>query len=149
MSSLVLKIVHYAHAHSIIQAIRREVFQVEQGVSPELDFDGFDESAIHIIAYYDEQPVGTMRLRYLNEQLVKIERVAVLSTHRGIGIGKALMEEAITFLDSCNVLDIKIHAQAHACDFYKKLGFEPRGATFDEAGIPHIEMRRSRNLINE
>lgn len=144
MSSLVLEIVRYADAQQTIQAIRHEVFQVEQGVSPELDFDGFDEPAIHIIAYYNEQPVGTMRLRYLNKQLVKLERVAVLSTHRGRGIGKALMEKAITFLDSCNISNVKLHAQAHASDFYKKLGFEPRGATFDEAGIAHIEMWRSR-----
>lgn len=141
---LVLKIVSYQEAESIIRSIRQAVFQVEQQVDPELDFDGLDALAVQVIAYWGGEPIGTARIRYLNEQLAKIERVAVLSSHRGKGIGKALVREAIAFLDSQNVPEIKLNSQLHAKDFYQKLGFIQKGEEFLEAGIPHIEMRRSR-----
>jgi predicted GNAT family N-acyltransferase len=34
-----------------------------------------------------------------------------------------------------------LHAQTHAISFYAKADFEPNGPIFDEASIPHVEMR--------
>lgn len=48
-----------------------------------------------IIAYLDNQPLGTARIRYVDNQTAKIERLAVLSVARGQGIGKKFMEKAI------------------------------------------------------
>jgi len=141
MSNLVVRVVSYAAEKPLIQAIRYQVFQVEQGVNPALEFDGQDETAIHLLACLEGKPVGTARIRLLSDQLAKIERVAVLSTCRGQGIGKRLMEEAIVFLNTKNISEIKINAQLYVKDFYQKLGFEQRGEVFEEAGIPHIEMR--------
>jgi predicted GNAT family N-acyltransferase len=36
-----------------------------------------------------------------------------------------------------------LHAQCSAEGFYKRLGFAPQGAVFEEAGIAHIEMVRT------
>lgn len=141
----VLKIVHYSEAAADIQAIRQAVFQTEQKVDPSHDFDGLDEMAWHVMAYWNDQPVGTTRIRILDQQLAKIERVAVLSTYRGQGMGQALMETAIAFLDRHQISDIKLNAQVQTKSFYQKLGFQPRGKAFEEAGILHIEMRRSQN----
>jgi predicted GNAT family N-acyltransferase len=143
MSRLVLQIVRFQEAKSAIEAIRYQVFHVEQGVALEIDFDGLDEAAMHVVAYQDAQPVGTARIRMLTDRLAKVERVAVLSTYRGQGLGKALMETAIAYLDRQSVAEIKLNSQVHAKAFYEKLGFIPRGKEFDDAGILHIEMRRS------
>ncbi|XPM54480.1 MAG: GNAT family N-acetyltransferase [Leptolyngbya sp. IPPAS B-1204] len=143
MSSIVLKVLSYSEAAADIKAIRQVVFQVEQGVDPTLDFDGLDETSQHIVAYLDQKPIGTARIRYLTDQLAKIERVAVLSAHRGQGIGKQIMAAAIDFLDRQNMPESKVHAQSHAAAFYQKLGFQQQGEAFHEAGILHIEMRRS------
>jgi predicted GNAT family N-acyltransferase len=35
-----------------------------------------------------------------------------------------------------------LHAQCSAEGFYKRAGFAPHGAVFEEAGIAHIEMVR-------
>ena len=86
-------------------------------------------------------PVGTTRIRSLSDSLVKIERVAVLSQYRGLGIGRQLMDVAIAHIRHQGIFEIKINAQTHARKFYDKLGFEQQGDEFDEAGIPHIEMR--------
>jgi predicted GNAT family N-acyltransferase len=37
---------------------------------------------------------------------------------------------------------VLLSAQVHALGFYRAEGFEPEGALYDEAGIPHQAMRR-------
>ncbi|PSB57076.1 GNAT family N-acetyltransferase [filamentous cyanobacterium CCP1] len=143
MRDLVLQVVPFAAAKSAIYAIRYTVFHIEQGVALEIDFDGMDETSMHVVAYRGEEPVGTARIRMLNDRLAKIERVAVLAAYRGQGIGKALMEAAVSYLDCPAVPEIKLNSQVQAKSFYEKLGFKPQGNEFDEAGILHIEMRRS------
>lgn len=142
MSNLILRVVTYAEAATAIKTIRHSVFQVEQGVDSALDFDGLDEVAMHIVVYQDDQPVGTARIRYLTEQLAKIERVAVLATYRGQGIGRKIMVRAIAFLDNQNCVSIKLNSQVQVKEFYQKLGFEQSGEEFYEAGILHIAMQR-------
>ena len=122
--------------------IRYQVFQIEQGVDPALEFDGKDEQAIHLLAYLNQIAVGTARLRLLNPQTAKIERVAVLSEMRGLGIGKQIMETALEVLKSANVAEVQIHAQEQVRNFYLGLGFVPEGAVFEEAGIPHVKMKK-------
>ena len=141
--------VHYTDAIEAIQSIRRQVFQIEQGVSPELEFDGEDEAATHFLAYQGEEAIGTARIRYLkidedqNLPIAKIERVAVLGRYRGQGIGQQLMEVAIAHLSCRGITAIKINAQLQVQPFYERLGFSTYGSVFEEAGIPHIEMRYS------
>jgi predicted GNAT family N-acyltransferase len=38
---------------------------------------------------------------------------------------------------------VALNAQRSAERFYARLGYVPHGNGFEEAGIPHIEMRRS------
>jgi predicted GNAT family N-acyltransferase len=136
-----IRVVKYDEAIADIQAVRHAVFQIEQGVDPALEFDGEDEAATHLLAYVDQTAVGTTRMRYLGDRLAKVERVAVLPSHRGQRIGRLLMEEAIAHLRANQIVTVKINAQTHARQFYEKLGFLQVGDEFEEAGIPHIEMR--------
>lgn len=142
MNQLEVQIVRYDVAKAAIDPIRRAVFQEEQQVDAELDFDGLDDSATQMLAYWQGQPVGTARIRYLNDRLAKIERVAVLAEYRGLGIGKQLMKSAIDFLKEQNVPEIKVNAQMQVKNLYEQLGFQQQGEAFYEAGILHIEMRR-------
>ena len=142
MDNLVIKIADFSLDFPAIQHIRSLVFQREQGVAAELEFDGNDEAAAHLLAYLDGKPVGTARIRKLDDHTAKIERVAVLKAARGFGIGKRLMVEAIAFLRQAQVAEVRIHAQAAVRDFYQQLGFEPEGEVFVEAGIPHVKMKK-------
>lgn len=142
MDNLVIKVANFSLDFPIIQQIRHLVFQIEQGVSADLEFDGKDETADHLLAYLDDQPVGTTRIRRLNSQTAKVERVAVLQAARGSGIGKRLMVEALAFLQKAKVAEVQIHAQESVRDFYQRLGFEPEGEVFVEAGIPHVKMKK-------
>lgn len=142
MDNLKLKIVTYSEAEESIRAIRHLVFQVEQKVDPALDFDGLDPQSQHILAYVNEQPIGTTRLRYLDEQTVKIERLAVLPEFRGQGIGHKIMAAALKFLTQSQVKTVQLHAQLYIKDLYLKLGFVQVGAIFKEAEILHVKMQK-------
>jgi predicted GNAT family N-acyltransferase len=141
MNELQIKQVDYQKDFTSIATIRREVFQEEQKVPPEIEFDGLDETAIHLLAYLGDRAVGTTRIRYLNSKTAKIERLAVLSSARGLGIGKQLMEAAIAIVkQNQDCEEIIIHAQEYIKDMYQQLGFELVGDRFFEGGIPHVKM---------
>ncbi|MEC4806090.1 MAG: GNAT family N-acetyltransferase [Jaaginema sp. PMC 1079.18] len=139
MSGLKIYPVKYADDPNI-QNIRYTVFQVEQGVDAALEFDGKDAECEHLIAYQNNTAVGTTRLRKLNPTTLKIERLAVIPSARKQGVGTALMEAAIQWGRDRGYTRITLNAQSYIQSLYRKLGFEPVGEEFLEAGIVHIKM---------
>ena len=142
MSDLVVRLANLSEEFSQIKAIRKVVFQEEQGVEEALDFDGKDEICEHLIAYLDNLGVGTARIRYIDDKTVKIERLAVLSTARGQGIANKIMEEALLIIAGKDIVEVVINAQEYVKNFYYKFGFAQEGEIFIEAGITHVKMRK-------
>lgn len=125
------------------QHLRRVVFTQEQGVSEADEVDGMDESAIHLLAWDGDAPVGTARL-LLKGNLGKIGRVCVLPQARGTGLGTALIRAALEVLrQQPQVTEAYLGSQSHATGFYEKLGFALEGDEFLDAAIPHRHMRRA------
>jgi predicted GNAT family N-acyltransferase len=122
------------------QQVRIKVFQEEQGIGKELDFDGNDHLATHIVVYDGQIPVGTGRIRKIDDITVKIERVAVVSEMRGQGIGKFIMYAIDNHLLETGIKKATLDAQLHAKGFYENLGYNQEGEIFEEVGIPHIVM---------
>lgn len=123
--------------------VRTEVFVQEQQIPLELEWDEDDASALHAVAYNRlGMPVATGRLLQHGPQVARIGRMAVSRVLRGSGLGRdilcALMDAARQRGDRSVIL----HAQRSAEGFYRQLGFEGQGETFEEAGIPHLEMHR-------
>lgn len=123
-------------------AIRKAVFVHEQKVPLPLEFDGLDQACDHLLARAEGRALGTLRLRALDDRHAKIERVAVLEEARGLGIGAALVETAVTRLAAGGFRSVKLHAQTYALGFYARLGFTAEGDVFEEDGIPHKAMWR-------
>ncbi len=142
MAEIIIETVNYSEKIKEINAIRTQVFQIEQRVDPKLEFDGKDDTAQHLLAYLDREPVGTARIRILDRDTAKIERLAVLASARGKGIGKKLMEKAVEMAAQHGAKAAVIHAQAYIKDLYCRLGFEPIGEQFEEAGILHVKMKK-------
>lgn len=125
-------------------AIRCAVFVAEQGVAEALEIDGRDPAARHLLAFRQGEPVGTLRLRWLDGgRTVKIERVAVLAAARGHKTGQALMRAALELAAAEGARHATLHAQTTAQAFYAGLGFLACGPEFLEDGIPHVAMRRA------
>ncbi|MCY7321180.1 MAG: GNAT family N-acetyltransferase [Phormidesmis sp. CAN_BIN36] len=142
MKQLSVKIAHLPHDWAPICAIRRAVFQQEQGVDEALEFDGRDDEAVQFLAYLDDRPVGTARIRFLSQSTAKLERLAVMSDARKQGVGQQIMHIALKFLSEKNILEVRIHAQEPVKEFYQALGFEVEGDRFEEAGISHLKMSK-------
>ena len=120
--------------------VRTKVFQEEQGIDKKLDFDGNDDSSTHILIYDGKNPIGTGRIRKIDDETVKIERVAVLSEMRSHGVGKLIMKSINDYLSKTKVMRITLDAQLHAKGFYEGLGYKHEGEIFEEVGIPHVVM---------
>lgn len=122
----------------ILSAIREQVFIKEQSVPAELEHDGLDANAWHVIALAQSVPVGTGRLLADGH----IGRMAVLRDWRGIGAGAAMLATLMRIARSLGMKRVVLNAQLHALPFYLHQGFHPVGEDFMEAGIAHRRMER-------
>jgi len=124
--------------------IRKEVFVKEQNVPLEDEFDEFDtlnELAEHILIYYNEQPVGTGRVRWV-DGFGKLERICILEPYRKFGLGKVIIGALEEIAEEKGLSRVKLHGQTHAEGFYKKLGYQTASSMFMEDGIPHVLMTK-------
>ena len=138
------KICDYKDNEKDICEIRFEVFVDEQNVPEELEIDGLDDEAKHVLVYIDEQAIGTGRI--LNDG--HIGRVAVRKEYRSMGIGKSIMLELINWAHESQVKKLWLSSQWHAHRFYLELDFICEGKIYKEAGIDHIKMYRELSNIS-
>lgn len=127
--------------HDILQA-RAAVFVVEQDCAFQ-DVDGADPDAWHLVAREDGRVAAYARLLPAGAKFPEpsIGRVMTAMTHRGTGLGRALMVEAIARTRALwPGAAIRIGAQRRLEGFYGSLGFVTDSAPYVEDGIPHVEM---------
>jgi len=120
------------------EAIRYEVFVIEQNVPVELEWDEMDVVSLHAIASdVSDEVVGTGRLLPDGH----IGRMAVRKSARGVGVGSEILQALMAEAKRRGDLTVVLHAQIQAVPFYARFGFVREGDEFMEAGIPHICMR--------
>lgn len=120
------------------QAIRYDVFVIEQRVPVDLEWDDMDAVCVHALAH-DEQGLALGTGRLLPDG--HIGRMAVRKSARGAGIGGAILQALMRHAKQRGDEAVLLHAQTHAESFYRRHGFVREGDEFMEAGIPHILMR--------
>jgi len=126
------------------RALREQVFVVEQKIPAELEWDAADADAIHAVAFNRfGLPLATGRLTLQQGAPARIGRMATSHLLRSGGVGRRVLDALIDAASSRGVRELTLNAQTSAQGFYRRAGFAPHGAVFDEAGIPHIEMRRA------
>lgn len=130
-------------------AIREIVFIEEQSVPESLERDADDAKAYHVLALAKGHAIGTGRLVELPEAPAgetgrwgRVGRMAVLQAERKSGIGSKLLSALESEARKRKLAGIMLHAQLSAMEFYKRHGYEPHGAVFEEAGMPHLEMKK-------
>ena len=130
-------------------AIREVVFIEEQSVPEALERDDDDARAYHVLAMAQGHAVGTGRLVELTAppeheagKWGRVGRMAVLQAHRKQHIGSQLLNALEAEAKRRKLDGIMLHAQLSAMDFYKRHGYQPNGAVFEEAGMPHLEMKK-------
>ena len=126
---------HDAETH--LRAVRTPVFIVEQFVAPEFEWDELDASAVHVLAMLDNEPIACLRIIDYH----KIGRMAVLKEWRGMGLGAALLLEAVKICQAHGSKQIYLSAQTHAIGFYQGCGFKVTSEVYQDVHIPHVDMQ--------
>jgi predicted GNAT family N-acyltransferase len=125
-----------------IAALRTRVFVEEQGVPPGIEQDAADATAVHVLSRdASGRVVATGRL-LVRGRTAGIGRMAVDAAVRGRGHGAAVLAELHRQALARGVADIELHAQVTARGFYARAGYTAVGEVYEEAGIPHVTMRR-------
>lgn len=121
--------------------IRRQVFQIEQGVDAELEFDDLDKEAVHVLVTVGGKAVACGRLlKESDTDCFRIGRVAVLKEERGRQYGDFVVRMLVDRAFQAGAKEIVLGSQLYAVDFYRKIGFVPFGEEYLDAGIKHIPM---------
>jgi predicted GNAT family N-acyltransferase len=136
-----IEILDWAAARAEASRIRLKVFVEEQRVPREIEMDDMDGACLHALAWLDGKAVGTGRLLPDGH----IGRMAVLGESRALGVGGAILERLVDEARRQGMREVILSAQTHAIGFYRRHGFSEEGKVFEEAGIPHQEMRRALN----
>lgn len=123
--------------------IRQDVFIVEQHcIYP--DIDGLDVNCLHLLGYVREQLVAYLRLipsDFHCSGNIALGRIVSLASLRGLGIGKKMMKQAMTYIAAYFPhQSIQLSAQFHLLNFYQNYGFNCISEPYDEDGIKHIDM---------
>jgi predicted GNAT family N-acyltransferase/RimJ/RimL family protein N-acetyltransferase len=130
--------------------VRHEVFVVGQGVPAELEADGLDAAADHVVARLDGRVVATGRLfDGTGPGEAKVQRMAVLPDARGRGVGLAVLRALEARARERGAGAVVLSAQLTARGFYERAGYTARGAEFVEAGIRHVAMRRPLPVVRD
>lgn len=135
---------------SVIQKIRNDVFELEQGANANEEFDYYDscDDTVFALVFIEDEPVATGRIVLLSNGY-KIGRIAVLKTYRGYGLGKMLVTSLCEKAYQMGATEIYVDSQLHAVGFYEKLGFEKYSDSIViDRGLQHLPMIRRYNYGN-
>jgi predicted GNAT family N-acyltransferase len=120
-------------------AIRRAVFVDEQDVPVELELDGRDDDAVHLVAVRDGEIVATCRL-VAHGATVHLGRLAVDAAARRQGIAALLLRAAEAWARAHAAERLALSAQTYAAALYTGAGYATVGEPYLEAGIEHVDM---------
>lgn len=124
-------------------AIRKTVFVDEQGIPADLEWDAADAGCVHAVARNRlGLALATGRLLPCEPGVAKIGRMAVLPSQRGTGVGRQVLQALMAAAKARGDASVLLHAQASAAPFYLRAGYQVEGEPFQEAGIPHLAMRK-------
>jgi len=80
-----------------------------------------------LIAYYNNEPVGSVRYSLLEDDIYLLSRLGVLADYRGLKIGSQLVEKVEEEVAKNNGKGILLYSAKRAkqvLTFYNKLGYE-------------------------
>jgi putative N-acetyltransferase (TIGR04045 family) len=141
--------------------VRRQVFVAEQGLfrgmsgrsgicgdrdgtdrdGTDLDWHDDDPATIHVVGLADDQICGTVRLYPLGaDGMWKGDRLAVLASHRHLGLGAPLVRFAVSSAGRLGGREMEAFIQPANVAFFRWLGWRRTGDLVDYAGIPHQRM---------
>lgn len=100
------------------------------------EFDADTPGSQYILVLDGVHPVGTCRLHFLpEEQIAKIERVAVIESYRGKGVGRLAITAAEEWIREEGYKKIVITSRDEAVGFYQALGYTADFSRTEYGGV--------------
>ncbi|CEK09591.1 GNAT family N-acetyltransferase [Legionella hackeliae] len=126
-----------------ILALRSDVFIVEQQCFYQ-DLDFKDQDAQHLLMYDQGKLIAYARILAYGDEGMSFGRLVTAASHRGLGLGKQLMDCILSYLKTHHSTQpVIITAQNYLRHFYGTYGFIAEGEPFDMDGLPHVRMVKS------
>ena len=116
--------------------IRHEIFVREQKLFQHTDRDAFDRRAVHIVAFMDDEMVGTVRLYEKQEDTWYGGRLAVKKGFRG-RVGALLVKKAVETVKERKAQRFLAYIQLPSVSFFKRNRWKAVGEVIFYHGAPH------------
>ena len=132
--------------------IRHEVFVEEQQLFTGTDRDSYDDDpdVVHVLAYLNDEPVGTVRLFPLDPEgdMWQGDRLAVLRSARIAGLGRPLVRFAVATAGERGGREMIAHIQLQNVALFERIGWHKNGEVEIYVGVHHqpmaIDLRAAR-----
>ena len=124
------------------QKIRAEVLEKEQEFPHDVNIDGLDRSASHVLAFDHEVPVATARLTIPAEGEGMIARIALIPSYRGMGLGKRIIRQLEIVAKRRRLRTLYVEPHAHLEAFFRNLGYEKLPGSVEFGGHHLIKMMK-------
>lgn len=105
-------------------------------------FEGDElDTTVHFGIYDDQEIAGCVSIfasasnEFAEESQFQMRGMAVLNNYQKQGLGRQLVEAAEQYVDSVNGPILWFNARESAVGFYKKMGYDTKGAPFDIPGV--------------
>jgi predicted N-acetyltransferase YhbS len=141
---MIIREISYASdLYECSKRFREEVLRLPLGlVLSALDLQEEDRQ-IHIAAVESNETIlGTVLLKPLSDEIIKLRQMAVAPALHGRGIGRDLVRFAEQLAIAKGFQTIQMHARMSAKGFYERLGYRSTGTEFIEVTVPTIKMAR-------
>ena len=131
---------HVATSASDLESVRTLFREYADSLGVNLDYQGFEEevrdlpgkyappSGTLVLAFNDDELVGCVGVRPIDDEIAEMKRLYVKPTGRGLGLGRTLAESAIRFATVTGYGRMRLDtlpAMERAQELYRSLGFMP------------------------
>ena len=131
---------HVATSASDLESVRTLFREYADSLGVNLDYQGFEEevrdlpgkyappSGTLVLAFNDDELVGCVGVRPIDDEIAEMKRLYVRPTGRGLGLGRTLAEAAIRFATVTGYSRMRLDTlpqMDRAQDLYRSLGFMP------------------------
>lgn len=97
---------------------------------------------LHIgcIENLDDKLVGGLMMAPIDDKTIRLMQVAVDGKYQDEGVGKKMVEYAISRAKEAGFSIMVMHAMLNVVGFYEKLGFKQQGDIMQENGVTFAKM---------
>lgn len=123
--------------------LRNEILRIPLGLEFKVEDIIQEYDQIHLAAFEEDQLLGCLSFKIIDDSTVKMRQVAIDQDHQGKGIGTHLVAASEAWATNNNYQKITLHARDVAVPFYEKLDYTKVGELFTEVGIDHYRMEKT------